>query len=161
MVQIKQLKDDNGNQFYPRTSERAVLDENGNSLESKMASIQQSIGNLATSKEDLTNLFPVTTAVSALTTEVGKYYRLDVPVGTLVVTLPSMTDLTTVRTVVIYLTGGTTPAVTISAADSKDVYYQDGFGLEAGKTYEVNALFNGSAWVVASVEIVIPTNEGE
>lgn len=48
MVQIKQLKDDNGNQFYPRTTERAVLDENGNSLESKMASIQQSIGNLAT-----------------------------------------------------------------------------------------------------------------
>ena len=36
MVQIKQLKDDNGNQFYPITSERAIVDEQGVSLESKM-----------------------------------------------------------------------------------------------------------------------------
>jgi hypothetical protein len=74
-------------------------------------------------------------------------------VTNLAITLPAMTDLTTARTVVIYLTAGTTPAVTISAADSKDVYYQDGFEIEAGITYEINALFNGSAWIVAAVKI--------
>jgi hypothetical protein len=63
--------------------------------------------------------------------------------------------------VVIYLTAGTTPAVTISAADSKDVYYQDGFEIEAGITYEINALFNGAAWIVAGVKIVVPEEEEE
>ena len=91
----------------------------------------------------------------------GKYYRIDVAVDTLAITLPAMTDLTTVRTVVICLTAGTTPAITISSSDSKDVYYQDGFEIEAGNTYEINALFNGSAWIIASVEIVVPTNEGD
>ena len=91
--------------------------------------------------------------ITTLTCEAGKYYRVDVAVDTLAVTLPAMTDLTTVRTVVIYLTAGTTPAATISSADSKDVYYQDGFQIEAGNTYEINALFNGAAWIVAAVQI--------
>lgn len=104
-------------------------------------------------KEDKTAIVATSTASGVLTTEVGKYYRIDVAVDTLAITLPAMTDNTTVRTVVIYLTGGTTPAVTITAADSKNVYYQDGFEIEAGSTYEVNALFNGAAWIVASVKI--------
>jgi hypothetical protein len=110
-------------------------------------------------KEDVTTIIaPVnstdaTLPITTLTTEVGKYYRIDVPIETLDVTLPAMTNLTTVRTVVIYLTAGTTPAVTITSADSKDVYYQDGYEIEAGKTYEINALFNGAAWIVAAVEI--------
>ena len=118
-------------------------------------------------KEDVTTIVaPVnstdaTLPITSLTCEVGKYYRIDVAVETLAVTLPAMTDLTTVRTVVIYLTAGTTPAVTISSADSKDVYYQDGFEIGAGKTYEVNALFNGNTWIVASVEIVVPVEEEE
>ena len=101
------------------------------------------------------NSTDATLPVASLACETGKYYRLDVPVETLAVTLPSMTGVTTVKTVVLYLTAGTTPAVTISAADSKEVLYQDGFGIEAGKTYEVNALYNGAAWVVASVEIIV------
>ena len=110
-------------------------------------------------KEDVTtivtpvNATDATLPITTLTCEVGKYYRIDVAVDTLGVTLPAMTDLTTVRTVVIYLTAGTTPAVTISAADSKNVYYQDGFEIEAGSTYEINALFNGAAWIVAAVKI--------
>ena len=96
--------------------------------------------------------------ITTLTCEAGKYYRIDVDVDTLAVTLPAMTDLTTVRTVVIYLTAGTTPAVTISSTapsggSAPDVLYQDGFEIEAGSTYEINALFNGAAWIVASVKI--------
>lgn len=99
------------------------------------------------------NTTDATLPITTLTTEVGKYYRLDVAVETLTVKLPAITDLTTVRTVVIYLTAGTLPAITIASADSKDVYYQDGYAIEAGKTYEVNCLWNGAAWIVASVEI--------
>lgn len=110
-------------------------------------------------KEDVTTIVaPVNTTdatlpITTLTTEVGKYYRLDVAVETLTVTLPAITDLTTVRTVVIYLTGGTTPSIAISTADSKDVYFQDGFEIKANSTYEINCLFNGVAWIVAAVKI--------
>ena len=121
-------------------------------------------------KEDVTTIVaPVnetdaTLPITTLTCEVGKYYRIDVAVDTLAITLPAVTDLTTVRTVVLYLTAGTTPAVTISSTavsggTAPDVYYQDGFEIKAGNTYEINALWNGLAWIVASVEIV--TNNGE
>lgn len=117
-------------------------------------------------KEDVTTIEePVdqtdaTQPITTLSCEVGKYYRIDVPVETLAITLPAMTDLTTVKTVVVYLTAGTTPAVTITGTaptggNVPDVYYQDGYAIESGKTYEVNCLWNGDAWIVASVEIVL------
>lgn len=114
---------------------------------------------LLAGKEDVTTIFaPVnktdaTLPITILTTEIGKYYRIDVPIKTLTVILPAMGVVTSVKTITIYLTGGTTPSVTISSSDNKDVYYQDGFEIEAGSTYEINALFNGNAWIVASVKI--------
>ncbi len=99
------------------------------------------------------NATDATLPITSLTCEIGKYYRLDIPVDTLTVTLPAMEAGTTVKTVVIFLTAGSTPSITIASADSKDVYYQDGFDIEAGNTYEINALFNGAAWVVAAVKI--------
>jgi hypothetical protein len=108
-------------------------------------------------KEDRTSIAATSTASGVLNTEAGKYHRIDAAVGTLVIILPAMTDLTTARTVVVYLTAGTTPAVTITSADGKTVVLQDGYEIEAGKTYEINALWNGAAWVIAAVEIEIPT----
>ena len=104
------------------------------------------------------NQSDATAPVTTLSCENGKYYRVDVPVETLAITLPEMTDATTVRAVVVYLTGGTTPAVTISSTaptggTAPAVYEQDGFGIESGKTYEVNCLWNGAAWIVGSIEI--------
>lgn len=112
------------------------------------------------------NATDATLPITSLTCEIGKYYRIDVAVETLTITLPAMNDLTTVRTVVIYLTGGTTPAITISGTapvggTAPDVYYQDGYAIESGKTYEVNCLWNGASWIVASVEIVATNNGGE
>lgn len=123
-------------------------------------------------KEDVTtivapvNATDATLPITTLATEVGKYYRIDVAVDTLAVTLPAMENVTTAKTVVIYLTGGTTPAVTISSTaptggTAPDVYYQDGFEIESGKTYEVNCLWNGASWIVASIEIVVTNNGGE
>lgn len=118
-------------------------------------------GNISAEKpvviEAPVNVTDATLPITTLTCEVGKYYRIDVAVDTLAVTLPAMTDLTTVRTVVIYLTAGTTPAVTITSADSKTVVLQDGYEIKAGKTYEVSCLYNGAAWVVGALTI----NTGE
>lgn len=151
----KYIEDENGVKFAPITTPNAIRWPDGSNLNDKLSAFDSVVIEAPVNATDAT--LPITT----LTCEVGKYYRIDVAVETLAITLPAMTDLTTVRTVVIYLTAGTTPAVTITSADSKNVYYHDGFELEAGKTYEVNALYNGSAWIIASVEIVVPTNEGE
>ena len=45
------------------------------------------------------------------------------------------------------------PAVTFSS--THPVYYSDGFEIAADSTYEVNALWNGAAWIVASVTIIV------
>ena len=155
ILQSKYTQDENGVKFAPITTPNAIRWPDGSNLNDKLSAFDSVV------IETPVNTTDATLPITSLTCEVGKYYRIDVAVETLAVTLPAMTDLTTVRTVVIYLTSGTTPAVTITSADSKDVYYQDGYEIKAGKTYEINALYNGSAWVIASVEIVIPTNNGE
>ena len=104
----------------------------------------------AASKADvLTEI--VTTTDSSLSAEVGKYYVFSSAVNTLAITLPVPTDVSHISNVVMYLTTGNTPAVTITSTAS--VVYQDGFEIEADSTYEVNCLYNGSAWVVIGVKI--------
>lgn len=103
-------------------------------------------------KEDAVAIEAVSSVISSLSAEVNKYYRIDVPAETLAIALPTISDATSVKSIVFYMTGGTTPAITFTS--SHNVYYSNGFGIESGKTYEVNALYNGVAWVVASVEIV-------
>ena len=103
-------------------------------------------------KEDVTPIVAQSSAISTLTAEVGKYYRFDVAVETLVITLPTMTGVTNVKTITFYMTGGTTPGVTWTS--THNVYLAD-FIIESGKTYEVNAAWNGASWIVAAVNIVI------
>ena len=105
-------------------------------------------------KEDVTPIVAQSTAISTLTAEVGKYYRLDVAVETLAITLPTMTGVTNVKTITFYMTGGTTPGVTFTS--THNVYLAD-FTIESGKTYEVNAAWNGASWIVAAVNIIIPS----
>lgn len=147
------------------TSEMSVVPGTGANADKTTITLKQ--GTSATvltahqdisSKEDVTtivtpvNATDATLPITTITCEVGKYYRIDVAVDTLAIALPAINS-TVVKTIVIYLTGGTTPAITISSSDSKDIYYQDGFEIEAGNVYEINALFNGAAWIVASVKI--------
>lgn len=104
-------------------------------------------------KEDKVDI--VSASGATLIAEVGKYYTLTA-VGTLAITLPTIASGTTkVQTVSFYIAAGSTPAVTWTS--THNIYYADGFEIAADSTYEVNALWNGAAWVVASVKIVIPT----
>lgn len=155
ILQSKYTQDENGVKFAPITTPNAIRWPDGSNLNDKLSAFDSVV------IEAPVNATDATLPITALSCEVGKYYRIDVTVETLAVTLPAMTDLTTVRTVVLYLTAGTTPAITIASADSKDVYYQDGFEIEAGETYEINSLFNGVAWIVAAVKIVVPEVEEE
>lgn len=96
---------------------------------------------------------PVTSVFCNLST----YYRIPVPIESLTLMLPPNPQSGYVENIVVYLTGGTAPAVTIRSGDINPapIYYHDGYAIESGKTYELNILWNGAAWVVASVEIVI------
>lgn len=105
------------------------------------------------SKEDKVDI--VSASGATLTAEVGKYYTLS-SVGTLAITLPTIASGTTkVQTVTFYIEAGSSPAVTFTSTHS--IYYSDGFEIAADSTYEISAAYNGIAWVVASVKIVIPT----
>ena len=92
---------------------------------------------------------------ATLNAQVGKYYTLT-NVGTLLITLPTIAAGTaTIQTVTFYIAAGSTPAVTWTS--THNVYKANGFQIEANGTYEVSAAWNGIAWVVALVEIEIPT----
>lgn len=97
-------------------------------------------------------IVPITTSTTSLSVEVSKYYRFDVVVNNLAVTLPSVQDASEINSIVLYFTTGSTPNVTF--VSSASIRYQYGFAIQSGKTYEINAMWNGSSWVIASVEIV-------
>ena len=97
----------------------------------------------------------VSASGATISAEVGKYYTLS-NVGTLAITLPTIASGTTkVQTVTFYISAGSTPGVTWTS--THNVYKAKGFQIEANGTYEVSAAWNGIAWVVALVEIEIPT----
>ena len=101
------------------------------------------------------NATDATQPITSLTCVLNKYYRIDVPIETLSITLPSMTNVTTIKTVTLYLTGGTAPDPQFASADTGvNVYFADGFEVQSGSTYEISCLWNGAAWIVASVIII-------
>ena len=135
---------------YVQKSETAGLIKNDGTIDTNtyLTSHQDITG-----KEDKVDI--VSASGTTLSAEVDKYYTLS-SVGTLAITLPTIAAGTTkVQTVTFYIAAGSTPAVTFTSTHS--VYYSDGFEIAADSTYEVSALWNGVAWVVASVKIVIPT----
>ena len=102
-------------------------------------------------KEDKAEI--ISASGTTLSPSVNKYYRFSEAVNTLSVTLPVPTDTTHIASVILYFTSGNNPNVTITCPS--DVYYANGFEIDANSTYEVNALWNGIAWVVASVTIIV------
>ena len=105
------------------------------------------LNDLNTTKENKVEI--VAASETTLSAQVGKYYRFDAEVGTLAVTLPTPTDTTHLSNVILFLTTGSTPAITFTP----NVLYQDGYKIEAETTYEINCLFNGTNWVIAAMKI--------
>ena len=90
----------------------------------------------------------IATALPA-TLEAGKYYRLGT-VSTLSAALPTVSDTSHAASIMIGLTASAdiTPQLTASAS----VYYQEGFEIKSGGTYEINCLWNGSYWSVTEIK---------
>lgn len=97
------------------------------------------------------NIMPITTATGAtLSAVVGNYYRLD-NVGTLAITLPTITGATKLQAITFLLVCGSSAVVTFVPQGSETILYQEDFALEADTTYEVTALWNGSEWTLTRV----------
>lgn len=90
---------------------------------------------------------------TALSTNVNTYYTFAAAVNTLAVTLPAMTDVTSVKALCLAFTTGTTPQITFTASDGKTVAYYDTYNIDAECEYEVTCLFNGTKWIVSSALI--------
>ena len=108
------------------------------------------------------NSSDATAPITTLNCAFGRYYRVDVPVETLAINLPEITDNTTVRTFVVFLKWGTTPAITITPDDSEPIYYQEGYEeliqmMVSGDILELKFLWNGGAWIIAGIRILEPT----
>lgn len=123
-----------GNTKYLREDGTWAVPEGGNNKEDKMTVVTQNSG-------------------TTLTAAVGNYYRLTYSVGTLAVTLPAPTG-SNAQSVLFFLTAGASPNVTFTSSGN-DVYYSDGFSIDASSTYEINALWNGAAWIITAVKINI------
>lgn len=95
----------------------------------------------------------VSASGTSLSAAVNTYYNFASEVNTLAVTLPSVTDSIHINNIVFMLTTGSAPAVTFAAPSGINVIAQDGFSIEASTTYEINAIFNGIAWVVAAMKL--------
>lgn len=106
---------------------------------------------LSNQKQNKIPIVSVASNTSSLSCEEDKYYRLDTAINTFSITLPTVTDVGITKSVIIYLTTSTTPAITITS--TQQLRYSHGFSIEASKTYEINALWNGAAWTITSIEL--------
>lgn len=151
------------------TSVEALIDEHyvkpssGIPSTDLASAVQTSLGkaNTALQASDITGLqskVSIQTASGAtLSASIDTYYRFTDSVSTLAITLPAPTDTTHITSIVFAMTTGASPAVTFTATaiggTTPPIYAQDGFAIEASTTYEVNAIFNGVAWIVAAIKI--------
>ena len=106
------------------------------------------VGSIATKSPIVT---PDTVSLQA---QAGRLYRYDSEVNMLAVTLPDMEGYEYAADIILMFKAGDFPSVTIQSAGNGGVQYQQGFSIEAGRRYEVSALWNGARWTVASLEIL-------
>lgn len=79
----------------------------------------------------------------------GKYYVMS-NVGTLTITLPSVSDMTYQQGFQIFMTTGSSVAISFS----ENVYLPDGFSFEANSAYELNFIKNSVGWIIGVSKFV-------
>ena len=103
-------------------------------------------------KEDVTAIQAVASGTT-LTAAFNTYYRFDYDVGTLGITLPSVSGVTGLKGIVFSFTTGSSPAVTFTSTGNVSIDYQTDYAIGASTQYEINAIYNGSKWIIAYATI--------
>lgn len=92
--------------------------------------------------------FAIVNYTSGTTIEVGKCYIINTTSTAVSITLPSVST-GYLENIIIYATIGTN-ALNISAPSGGSLLYAESCPeFESGNLYEINCLWNGSAWVIA------------
>lgn len=119
-------------------SHRTVTDAEKTSWNNKQA--QTTVNNLSS---------------ASITAADNMYYRLTNTVTSLAITLPTISDTSTVHCIAFkFATGSSTPTISWSNNDSKAMYKQDGYSIATNSVYEVTALYNGYEWIINAVKLV-------
>lgn len=105
-------------------------------------------------KEDRSVIIVPESGTTAIHGILGSYYRFDEVVNTLTITLPTVSDTTKIQGIIFFFTTGSTPAVTITSANSAAISYFESYVINPGVTYELNAIFNGVKWVISYARII-------
>ena len=95
-----------------------------------------------------------TAKTASFTASVGNYYTVNIAAsGSVTITLTTPTDNTHISNAVFLVATSTSPALTFAAASGVDIYVSSSDSIEASKIYEINALWNGTNWSIAAVEL--------
>ena len=105
-------------------------------------------------KEEKVTIETITEAPASITAEQNKYYRIEEAVETMAITLPEVSESDGIVSIIFMITAGSEPNITFTSTAS-DIYYNEGYVIEAEKTYEINCMWNGNTWIIASFEIKI------
>lgn len=103
-------------------------------------------------KEDITPIEAVASGTTTITAQVNKYYEVAGTVSSLTVTLPTPTANTEVTMVVVHLTVGANPTVIVTSVNEV-VKFSAAYSVVVNKEYELSCLYNGSKWIVSSMEV--------
>lgn len=82
---------------------------------------------------------------------VNTYNRFDAVVNNLNINLPAVSDNSYVTNIAFAFTTGSTPNITITPPTGVTTSYEVSYLIQGGQTYEVNALWNGLKWIIASI----------
>lgn len=146
---------------YDGTNHKLTKTINGTTTDVVTAAIIVSDGGGITS-QDITGkedklAIDSTAKTASFTASVGNYYTVNIPASTtLTITLATPSDNTKVSSCVFFVTTNTGSQIGYATQNSTPYYTAAGATVEASKVYEINALWNGTAWCIAQVELEAP-----
>lgn len=90
------------------------------------------------------------------TANVGLYYSVSIAASTsITITLATPNDNTKLSSCIFFVTTSTSPTLIFAAANGVSIYKSKDFAIEEGTYYEVNALWNGTSWYIAQMELEV------
>lgn len=103
-----------------------------------------------TARSAIKDIVSVASGTTTLTASVGKYYVVAGTVTSLAVTLPTITDNTTVKSfMILFTTGSSFSSFFLTPPSGVSIQYYADYEIEPSKTYELNCLYNGTKWIIA------------
>lgn len=100
---------------------------------------------------------------TTLNASLNKYYLITQDVETFSIIFPQITDDGHTNNIVFFFSTGNNPSITFTTNDGSNIFENNGFLILGNSQYELNATFNGFAWLLTlvkySIENVNPSQD--